>query len=144
MSIFVKKRNIMLRVIFILLTTGLASGLFAQSNIQVNEASDIAQMMERFIEINQATTRVEGWRVQVVSTPDRQELERTRRVFRYKYPNISTDWVHENPWYKLYVGAFATKLEAIRLQYLLRRDYPSAYLVRDTNLRPEELVEGNY
>lgn len=134
----------MLRAILLLLTIGCACQLFAQNNIQIKEEPVIANMMERFAEINKSQTRVDGWRVQVLATPDRQELERVRQVFQYKYPNITIDWVHTSPYYKLRAGAFATKLEAIRLQYLLRRDYPSAYLVKDNNLRPAELVDGNY
>ncbi len=130
----------MLRAIVLLLCIiGCAMALPAQ-NIQLREESQISQMMERFAAINKATATVNGWRVQVLATPDRQQLERTRQIFQYKYPNIPIDWKHANPWYKLYAGAFSTKLEAIRLQYLLRRDYPSAYLVRDNTVRPAELI----
>ncbi|HMO40496.1 MAG TPA: SPOR domain-containing protein [Saprospiraceae bacterium] len=130
----------MLRAIVLLLCImGCAMALPAQ-NIQLREEPQISQMMERFAAINKATATVNGWRVQVLATPDRQQLERTRQIFQYKYPNIPTDWKHANPWYKLYAGAFSTKLEAIRLQYLLRRDYPSAYLVRDNTVRPAELI----
>lgn len=129
----------MLRGILTLLIVGFAFALSAQ-NIQIKEDPLIAQMMDRFIKNNKATTTVDGWRVQVLATPDRQQLESARQVFQYKYPNIPIDWVHANPWYKLYAGAFKTKLEAIRLQYLLRRDYPSAYLVKDNTVRPAELI----
>lgn len=129
----------MLRGILTLLIVGFAFALTAQ-NIQIKEDPLIAQMMDRFIKNNKATTTVDGWRVQVLATPDRQQLESARQVFQYKYPNIPIDWVHANPWYKLYAGAFKTKLEAIRLQYLLRRDYPSAYLVKDNTVRPAELI----
>ncbi len=129
----------MLRGILTLLIVGFALALTAQ-NIQIKEDPLISQMMDRFIKSNKATTTVDGWRVQVLATPDRQQLESARQVFQYKYPNIPIDWVHANPWYKLYAGAFKTKLEAIRLQYLLRRDYPSAYLVKDNTVRPAELI----
>lgn len=129
----------MLRGILTLLIVGFAFALSAQ-NIQIKEDPLITQMMDRFIKSNKATTTVDGWRVQVLATPDRQQLESARQVFQYKYPNIPIDWVHANPWYKLYAGAFKTKLEAIRLQYLLRRDYPSAYLVKDNTVRPAELI----
>lgn len=129
----------MLRGILTLLIVGFAFALTAQ-NIQIKEDPLISQMMDRFIKNNKATTTVDGWRVQVLATPDRQQLESARQVFQYKYPNIPIDWVHANPWYKLYAGAFKTKLEAIRLQYLLRRDYPSAYLVKDNTVRPAELI----
>lgn len=126
--------------ILILFSSGIIA--FAQ-DIQVKEDPLIAQMMERFALINKSSSTIDGWRVQILATPDRQKLESARSVFQYKYPNLAIDWVHTNPWYKLYVGAFATKLDAMRLQYLLKRDYPNAYLVRDNTVKTVELI-GSY
>ncbi len=137
--LYLCKKILMLRRILLLFAAGFTLGLNAQ-NIQIKEDPIIGQMMDRFTAINKATTTIEGWRVQVLATPDRQQLESARQVFQYKYPNIPIDWVHANPWYKLYAGAFATKLDAMRLQYLLKRDYPSAYLVRDNTVRPVDLI----
>ncbi len=109
-------------------------------NIHIKEEALITQMMDRFSQMNRSVTTIDGWRVQILATPDRQQLESARQVFQYKYPNINVDWVHANPWYKLYVGAFANKLDAMRLQYLLKRDYPNAYLLKDNTVRPVELL----
>lgn len=116
---------------------------FAQ-NIQLKEEPGIAQMMQRFVAINKSLSTIDGWRVQILATPDRQKLESTRQVFQYKYPNITVDWVHTNPWYKLYVGAFDSRLSAVRLQSLLQRDYPNAYLVRDNTIKPADLLGLGY
>lgn len=125
-------------LIFLMSTAATAT---AQS-IVVKEERAITDMMERFSQLNRSVATINGYRVQILATPDRQQLESARQVFQYKYPNIRVDWVHTNPWYKLYVGAFDNKLEAMRLQYLLKRDYPNAYLVRDNTIRPVELVGG--
>ncbi len=109
-------------------------------NIQVNEDPLITKMMERFVEINKSRTSVEGWRIQVLATTDRQKLEVTRQNFQYRYPNIPIDWVHSKPYYKLRAGAFVTKLEALRLKHILERDYSGIYLVRDDNIRPAEFI----
>lgn len=122
-----------------MLVLWLAGTALAQ-NIQVKEEAAISQMMDRFASINKSVAVIDGWRIQILATPDRQKLESARQVFQYKYPNINVDWVHTNPWYKLYVGAFASKLDAMRLQYLLKRDYPNAYLVKDNTVRPVELL----
>lgn len=116
-----------------------ANPLLAQ-NIQVNEDPLITQMMERFVEINKSRTNVEGWRIQILATTERQKLETTRQNFQYRYPNIPIDWVHSKPYYKLRAGAFTTKLEALRLKHILERDYSGIYLVRDDNIRPSEFI----
>lgn len=99
--------------------------------------------MERFAENNKSKSYVSGWRVQIMATPDRQRLESVKQSFQYRYPSVPVDWVHSAPYYKLRAGAFSTKLEALRLKYILERDYPGIYLVKDDAIRPRELI-GNY
>lgn len=117
-------------------------GLSAQ-NVQIIEEPPITTMMDRFVEINKAKANVDGWRIQILATTDRQKLETVKQTFRYQYPNIPIDWIHSKPYYKLRAGAFATKLEALRLKYILEQEYSGIYLVRDDAIRPEELI-GTY
>ncbi len=131
--------NRLLYLLGILVTMAIANPAQAQ-NIQITEDPLIAKMMERFVEINKARTSVEGWRIQVLATTDRQKLEVTRQNFQYRYPNIPIDWVHSKPYYKLRAGAFVTKLEALRLKHILERDYSGIYLVKDDNIRPSEFI----
>lgn len=109
-------------------------------NITISEQAAISQMMQRFVEINKARVAVEGWRIQLLATTDRTKLDSALRNFQSRYPNIAVDWVHQRPYYKLRAGAFATKLEATRVLYSLKRDYPSAYPAQDKNIRPQELA----
>ncbi|MCB0587161.1 MAG: SPOR domain-containing protein, partial [Phaeodactylibacter sp.] len=124
----------------------LVTGVFAarsQQNVFVEEDAPIGEMMARFVEANKARQFVDGWRVQILATPDRQRLESVKQSFQYRYPSIPVDWVHVAPYYKLRAGAFSSKLEALRLKYILERDYPGIYLVRDDAIHPRELI-GNY
>lgn len=127
-------------VLFALLSTGWAGA----QNIRYNEDPVINQMMDRFTEINQSQTTISGWRIQILATTDRQHLESVRQSFQYRYPNIPVDWIHSRPYYKLRAGAFATKLEALRLRHILERDYPGIYPVKDDNIRPQELINAAY
>ena len=111
-------------------------------NIQVNEDFEVQQLMEKFVTINTSKSYVEGWRVQVVSTTDRQRLESVRQALKIRYPYLSTSWVHNRPYYRLRAGAFATKLEALQLQHLLREYYPGSIPTRDTRIAASEII-GN-
>ena len=119
------------------------SSAIAQKNVFYEEDPPIGNMMDRYAEANKSREYMDGWRVQVLATPDRQRLESVKQSFQYRYPSIPVDWVHSAPYYKLRAGAFASKLEALRLKYILERDYPGIYLVRDDAIRPRELI-GNY
>ena len=113
-------------------------------NIQYNEDPVITNLMERFIELNKAKTTVEGWRIQILATNDRQKLETARQTFQYRYPNVPLDWVHNRPWYQLRAGAFSNKLEALRLKHILSQDYQGIYPVKDDSIRPAELINAAY
>lgn len=113
-------------------------------NVKIEEEPVVTEMLEHFINVNKSKEFVEGWRVQVLATTDRQKLESARMAFSYRYPSISSSWEHSKPYYKLRAGAFASKLETLRLLYLLKPEYPGAYLVKDNKIRPEELVEASF
>ena len=127
---------------FLLIICLLISGTYAVNaqNVQTKEDPLITMMMEKFIEINKAKNNIDGWRIQILATTDRRRLESVRQTFQYRYPNIPVDWVHNKPYYKLRAGAFSSKLEALRLKYILEEDYPGTYPVRDKNIRPGELI----
>ncbi|MEN0002739.1 MAG: SPOR domain-containing protein [Bacteroidota bacterium] len=115
----------------------------AAQNIQITEEPAITRMMEAFVNQNNEQQSLSGYRIQILATPDRQRVESVKQGFRYRYPNIPVDWVHSKPYYKLRAGAFSTRLEALRLLHILKRDYPRAYLAADRAIRAEELI-GTY
>lgn len=107
--------------------------------VVVYEAPPIAAMMQKFTDNNRMKPEVEGWRIQLLATTDRQKVESEKQKFQSLYPYITVDWVHTRPYYKLRAGAYRTRLETYKILYALKKDYPSAYPTVD-KLRPEELV----
>lgn len=132
----------------LLLPVLLVCSLFAlgaqAQGVQYKEDLVISNMMDRFVQINKSKETVEGWRIQIMATNDRQKLESARQSFQYRYPNVPVDWVHNRPWYQLRAGAFATKLEALRLKHILSQDYTGTYPVKDDNIRPQDLINAAY
>jgi len=111
-------------------------------NIVIHEETVITQIMDKYEEINTAETFIDGWRIQLLATTDRQRMEAERRNFRYRYPSVSVNWVHSSPYYKLRAGAFISKLEALRLKYILSQDYSGIYLVKDDKINKAELLDS--
>ncbi len=132
-----KIRTVIVAIGFFLLT-GL-SGIQAQVIIEPNP--EIDQMLERYIEVNKAENTVKGYRIQVYATTDRQQFDSFKRSFEFRYPNIPTSWEHSKPYYKLRAGAFASKGDATRMLYVLKKEYPQAYLAIDNNMRAAEIID---
>lgn len=128
------------KLFYLILLIGLSVGQVDAQNIQINEEPGVAQLMNSFIAINKSKINVDGWRIQLLATTDRNRMENAKQNFQYQYPNIAVSWVHEKPYYKLRAGAFSSKLEATRMLYVLKREYPGAYPARDRNIRPGELA----
>ena len=130
-----------MRVILLLafLLAGISLPMKAQQ-VTINEDYEVEQLMNKFISIHTAKSHVEGWRVQVISTTDRQRLESVRQSLKARYPYLATSWVHNRPYYRLRAGAFATKLEALQLQHLLREYYPGSIPTRDTRISASEII----
>ena len=128
----------------LLLVLFLATVDVQAQGVKYKEEPLITDMLKRYEEINRSKQTVEGWRIQIMATNDRQKLESARQAFQYRYPNVPVDWVHNRPWYQLRAGAFATKLEALRLKYILSQDYTGTYPVKDDSIRPQELINAAY
>jgi len=107
------------------------SSLLAQGSVEVTADASVSRLLNAFMQTNEETTTVQGWRVQILATTDRQRLEAVESRFERQYPSVPVDWVHTSPYYKLRAGAFLTKLEAERLKFSLSRDFEGVYLVRD-------------
>lgn len=116
------------------------SSVWAQQ-VQINEAPAISEMMTNWVTLNRDQTRISGWRVQLMSVTDRKQVEEGKAKFRAQFPDIHADWAHEKPYYKLRVGVFRTKREAMSLIQTLKDFYPGAYPAQDNNIHPREFIE---
>ncbi len=131
------KRFLLLILIF------LNGALFSNAqNITIKEDFPIAKMVESFISKNKTTYQIDGWRIQIMATTDRRKMEKAKSEFLARYPDVTIDWTHSKPYYRLRAGAFTSKLEAVRLLHKLKEDYPSAYPAKDNNISPQEMIES--
>lgn len=120
-----------MRVLLLLLFLPAVTVLRAQRMVAITPDEDVDRVLNLFSDVNEREDKVEGWRVQLLATTDRQQLETTERKFRADYPSVSVDWVHNKPYYKLRAGAFFTRQEAERLRQNLSEEYEGVYLVKD-------------
>jgi hypothetical protein len=123
----------------ILLLSFWAQILFAQE-IQINEGPKIGAMMRTWSSNNFKNAKIDGWRVQVLSTTDRQEAEAAKLRVASEFPDYYVDWLNDKPYYKLRVGACRTRTEALGLVSILKDFYPNAYPAQDNNIHPRDFL----
>jgi hypothetical protein len=114
---------------------------FAQKGLLIKEDQDVKAFVTQTQEKIKANEKVSSWRVQVLATNERSEVEAKQKVIEQKYPGKDVDWVHDRPVYKLRIGYFSTRVKAMELLYLLKVDFPSAFIVQDHQTHPRKLIQ---
>lgn len=74
------------------------------------------------------SSSADGYRVQIFSSTDRKRAYAEQTKFKSAYPTIRSYISYVEPYYKLRVGDFRTKLEAEKLVNKLRRSYEGLFI----------------
>jgi hypothetical protein len=97
----------------------------------------IDQLVRKQIEINEQTTRdsrryVQGWRIQVINSPDRSKVFAAKATMLEEFPDWKAYLLYSSPNYKLRVGNFKTQEEAEDAVKQISRIFPSGiYVIPD-------------
>ena len=107
------------------------------STVTVLKDPRIDLLVRKQIEINEATTRdsrrfVQGWRIQVINSPDRSKVFAAKATMLQEFPDWKAYLLYSSPNYKLRVGNFKTQEEAEDAVKQISRIFPSGvYVIPD-------------
>ncbi len=110
-----------------------------KADCQLIEEPQITSLMDRWKMYNYEHQEIRGWRIQIMATVDRRQIESLQRSFERNYPEYPVHLFHNEPYYHLKVGAFRTMQKAQAFLKKMQKDYPQAIPVTD-NLEVEELL----
>lgn len=129
-------RKIILLIIFYPMSLHIASS----QNVTINEEPLITKMMSTYVMGGKSSTSptiggtvqiVDGFRIQLLATTDRTKVDETQSVFNSRYPGVYNGWSQAKPYYRVRVGAFTSRSEAMQFLQKIKKDYPDAYIVPD-------------
>jgi hypothetical protein len=112
---------------------------YVHASSQIIEPAQVSDLMERWKNYNLGNTEVRGWRIQLLATVDRRQVETEQRSFGYKYPDYPTHVVNNQPYFHLKTGAFLSSQKAQAFLKKLQHEYPAAIIVEDM-IKSEELL----
>ncbi len=113
-----------------------SSIILAQDNIYIEEEGGIRQMMDTRKELNFREDRyIKAWSIQLLVTRDKYLANKSKNEFAQKFDDLKADWQYEQPYYRLNVGAFYTKLEATMTLNQLIEEYPDAYIFKNSRAK---------
>lgn len=103
-------------------------------NLQINQDPRLDKMLNWHIVKNKKMNGVEGFRVEIFfsSTMDALEQAKNKKVkFLSEYPDYAVNIKYDAPNFKVRVGDFRTKNEALKLYKEIEKSYPMAFIVPD-------------
>ena len=103
-------------------------------NITMTIDSLIVENYNKHLIQNRKNIGVEGYRIRIFSDNGHGALESQKRVkanFLSLYPEIPTYNKYEGSYYKIYIGDFRTKRDALKTLDAIRRNFPDAFIVED-------------
>ncbi len=87
--------------------------------------------LETLLTTYKETYELQGYRIQVYSGTTKKESNQARASFLSKYPRMATYEVYNAPNFKIRVGDFTNRFEALLFLEEIRGMFPAAYLVND-------------
>lgn len=111
----------------------LSSELKAQEGGYINiiATTNIDAIVNKHIRINSNRSRMSGYRIQLAQNSSRSFVLEKKNAFLQKFPNIRTYMVYEQPYFKLRVGNYESKLEAFKMYRDILRNFGNAFIVED-------------
>lgn len=107
------------------------SPLSGQGKVTLQEPPTVTKLMEDFVQYGKTNENVKAWRIQIITTDDRREMEAARSQFISLYPDVNVDWKHIVPYYQVRVGAYDDKTKLMPFLLELKKIFPAATPVYD-------------
>lgn len=108
----------------------------ASADVKIYQSSVLGQSMNGHVLTNAERT-LSGYRVRIFfdnKQSARNESEATLKRFESLYHDVSAYRSYANPYFKVTVGDFRTKSEAMELLERIKNEFPSAFVVKE-NIR---------
>ena len=104
-----------------------------EADVNVRQSQEIMNSMRAHVGSNAKRT-MNGYRVRKFfdnKQTARNDSEATLKRFRSLYPEIVAYRIYANPYFKVTVGDFRTKSEAMELLTRIKGAFPSAFVVKE-------------
>jgi len=102
--------------------------------VRYNIEPAIETIQEDFIRTWQRVGEIDGYRIQigaVTGTNSRSKAESERYLFTSRFPYIPAYITYNEPYFRIRVGNYNTRLEAFFALQEIRSTYPNAYIIPD-------------
>lgn len=103
-------------------------------NLTINQDPRLEKMLKWHVENNRNRDGMDGYRVEIFFSSAlnaKDQALRKKKEFLSKYPDYNVHVKFTAPNFRVRVGDFRTKNEALKLHKQIQKDYPGAFIVPD-------------
>ncbi len=126
--------------IALFICVAIAAQAQATGTIRVEQQPLIEELLRKHIAYNSRHPQIDGYRIRIFrdnSGNARNRSETTANSFSDQFPEVPVYRSYDNPYFKVSVGDFRNKDEAMKVFTRIKRSYPNAYIVaEEINLPP--------
>ena len=104
-----------------------------KSDVEIYQSQEIANSLRKQVQSNVKRT-MSGYRVRIFfdnKQTARVASEEMLKKFEAMYHDVKAYHTYANPYFKVTVGDFRTKSEAMELLSRIKRDFPTAFVVKE-------------
>ena len=126
----------MRRLLALLFCVFFVSNILAQDQgrLQVIQDNRIDTLLKTHIELNDKFPQISGWRINIFfeagNYSKRMAIE-AKSEFVNKYTEVPCYLIFQEPYYKVRIGDYRTKMQAEKFLNEIKYDYPNAFVVQD-------------
>jgi len=113
--------------------------------LPIKQDPRITDLLIRHNQINQKRNGTDGFRLEIFFSSvnkAREQAARVRNEFNLVFPNIASYMLFQTPNFKVRIGDFRNKSEALKTKAHIASKYPNAFIVKDNIRFPELITES--
>lgn len=98
-----------------------------ETNVKVIKDNRIDEMIQTY----KSSYTLSGYRIQIFSDNKKQPSRDEKARFLSSFNSVKAHEVYQQPFFKIRVGDFRTKLEAYKFQKEIMAQFPNSFIVKD-------------
>lgn len=103
-------------------------------DVTISQDIRVSNLIYNHIEQNKRKAGVPGYRIRIfndIGSDARENSQKVKADFFDKFPDIPVYREYDNPYFKVYVGDFRTKIDAMKKFKRIKHYFPAAFIVPD-------------
>ncbi|MCK5856430.1 MAG: SPOR domain-containing protein [Bacteroidales bacterium] len=128
------KHSLFIIIIILFVFQGNIKAQESESYVKIHHSESISRLLTKHIQTNEYHPYINGYRIQLYSISgvnSRDKANRFKAEFLIRNPKTVVYIVYQAPYYKVRIGDFKTKINALSFLQTISKKYPSGFIVND-------------